>query len=97
MFKQIVSLGVILFLLVFCGCADTKIIDGVVYDTRGLIHKVTDDFNPDIEYHIVWGNMIWGVVLSASIVAPIYFFGFSMFEPVGRKDFSRKKGTVSRF
>jgi len=32
---------------------------------------------------MIWGNIIWGVILFVTVIAPIYFFGFSMFEPIG--------------
>lgn len=41
--------------------------------------------NKNIEYEVVWGNVIWGALLFETIIAPIYFFGFDLFEPVGKK------------
>ncbi len=83
--KKIIAIIIILvFLASFLGCADTKIIDGVEYDTYGLLNE-DEKRNPDIQYEIVWGNIIWGVIFFETIVAPIYFFGFSMWEPVGKK------------
>lgn len=90
--------GVCLFLaLIFfigiSGCGQTKIIDNVEYDTYELLNS-DDKRNPDIEYEIVWGNVFWGVVLVETIIAPIYFFGFHLFEPVGKIDHTRMKGAV---
>ena len=80
---------VIWFLVISClslgGCADMKTLDGVVYDTCGLFNQ-DEKKNPDIQYEIVWGNVIWGALLCETIIAPIYFYGFSMWEPVGKKD-----------
>ncbi len=42
------------------GCADTKVINGVEYDTYGLLNK-DDKKNPTIQYELVWGNIVWGV------------------------------------
>lgn len=68
-------------LLFLSGCADTKHIEGTTYDTYGLINK--DEVRNDaIKYRLVWGNVAWSVVLCETIVAPIYFIGFSMYEPV---------------
>jgi len=72
------------------GCGDTKTINGVVYDTYGLIN--VEKKNLDIAYEPIWGNIIWGIILVETIIAPIYFFGFSMFEPIGKK--SPIKGMV---
>ena len=77
----------------FVGCGSQKTIDGVTYDTYGLLDS-DDKKNPNIQYEIVWGNVIWGAILFETIVAPIYFFGFSCFEPVGKK--SGVKGEVAK-
>lgn len=66
------------------GCSDNKEINGVTYETYGLINQ--DDVKSDcIKYKPCWGNIIWGAVLFESIIGPIYFFGFDMFEPVELK------------
>ena len=82
-FKNLVSVLVMismLFLLTACG--NTKVINGKEYDTAGLFTKR----NPKIEYKVIWGNVIWGCLLIETIIAPIYFFGFSCMEPVGIDD-----------
>lgn len=79
-----VSLIFLLGVSALAGCANTKNIDGTEYDTYGLFSK-DEKKNPKIQYEIVWGNVIWGAVLCETIVAPIYFYGFSMWEPVGKK------------
>lgn len=73
------------------GCARTKVIEGVEYDTYGLLNK-DEKQSPNIQYELVWGNIIWGAILCETVVAPIYFFGFSIWEPVGKK--SDIKGQV---
>ena len=77
-----IAVFVILFLLV--ACSDTKVINKIEYDTYGLINQ-NEKRNEDIQYKVCWGNVIWGVLLIETIIAPIYFFGFDMFEPVGIK------------
>jgi len=85
--KVITLLTAIIFTAVFMvsGCGDSKIIDGVEYDTYGLITMVTDPPNPEVQYKPIWGNIVWGCLLIETVIGPIYFFGFSMFEPIGRK------------
>lgn len=76
---------IILFCLIFCfmvGCGDTKIINGKEYDTYGLIDE-KDKKNPNIKYELIVGNLVWSAILFETIIAPIYFIGFSLFEPVG--------------
>ncbi len=72
-----------LLTLLIVGCGDSKIIDGKHYDTHGII--TMDARDPCIIYKPIVGNAILGFMFSASIVAPIYFFGFSLWEPVEKK------------
>lgn len=81
-------IGLILTCLLLMSCGQNKIINGKNIETTGLIGIALNDPSvasikePGVKYHIIWGNVIWGVILFETIVAPIYFFGFSMFEPV---------------
>lgn len=74
----------LIVLLSFSGCGDTMRIDGVEYDTYGLMNEDSKK-NENVEYEVIWGNVIWGAVLFETIIGPIYFYGFSLFEPVGPK------------
>lgn len=75
----------IVLLLLICvfiaGCGDSKIINGVEYDTYGFVNK-SEVRNPNIKYELVYGNVVWAVLLSETIVAPCYFAGFSLYEPI---------------
>lgn len=83
--KKITAIIIILALFtVVSGCADTKVINGTEYDTYGLINK-DEKQNDAVHYEVVWGNIVWGSILFGTVVAPVYFFGFSMWEPVGPK------------
>ena len=77
-------IGLCILCMLCCACSDNKVIDNVNYKTYGLLNQ--DKYkSPDIEYRIVWGNVVWGGFLCETIVAPIYFFGFDIFEPVKKK------------
>ena len=65
-----------------CGCGDSRQINGTTYDTYGLFNEDTDK-DPAVKYHIITGNVIWSVILCETIVFPIYFIGFSLYEPIG--------------
>jgi len=65
-------------------CADPKTIDGITYDTYGLFNE-SEKKNPQVEYHLSVGNVIWSIILIETVVFPIYFLGFSLYEPIGRK------------
>lgn len=80
--KFICWIVVIAFLFsMIVGCGDSKVIDGKEYETYGLLneHSVRD---PNIHYQTIVGNVVWGIVLCETIIAPVYFFGFSLYEPV---------------
>lgn len=79
--KRITAVVVCLALLL-AGCAQTKTICGVTYDSYGLVNA-SEKQNTNIRYEVVWGNVFWAVVLSETVIAPIYFFGWSLFQPVG--------------
>lgn len=92
--RKIVAVSlIIMFSTVISGCGNTKTIKGVEYDTYGLMDK-DERKNTDVQYEIIWGNVIWGVLLCQTLVAPVYFFGFSLWEPVGIK--TNIKGEVLR-
>jgi hypothetical protein len=81
--KKVLIIVVVLAFIV-AGCGRSKVIDNVEYETYGLLNsdKMKND---NIEYRLIMGNLIWGIVLIETVIAPVYFFGFSLFEPVGKK------------
>ena len=82
----------LVFSVCFVGCGDNKTIRGVEYGTYGIINK-SEMCNPNISYELIVGNVVWSVLLVETIIAPIYFIGFSMYEPVGVK-IHNEKGSV---
>ena len=91
MFKKfVVILLIISFIFLFSGCGNDMRLKvkgssySKIYTTYGLFNK--DDIkSPGVQYKVIWGNVIWGCFLFETIIAPVYFFGFSMLEPVGVK------------
>ena len=67
------------------GCAHPMTINNHKYGSYGLL-SADNERDPNVQYKVVWGNVFWGVFFSETIIAPIYFFGFSLFEPVGLKN-----------
>ena len=79
---------IIVVSLLLVGCGQSKVINGVERKSIGMISKIApvnmnNGYSDDVQYEVCWGNVIWGVLLFKTIIAPIYFFGFSMFNPVG--------------
>lgn len=75
------------------GCGSDKTINGVKYGTYGLFNK-SEQRNDDIAYKLIVGNLVWSIILVETIIAPIYFIGFSMYEPVGANNNTKIKGAV---
>lgn len=43
----------------------------------------------NVKYELVTGNVVWGVILCETIVMPVYFSGWAIYEPVSIKDFKK--------
>ena len=80
--KKLICIILVGFTLIVC--ADEMTIDGVTYDTYGFLNK-EENKDPNIKYEVSIGNVIWSCILVETIIAPIYFFGFSLLEPIGIK------------
>jgi len=89
---NLLTAALAVLLIVTTGCADRRTIDGVTYDTYGVLNK-DEKKNEAVQYEVVWGNVVWGSILFSTVIAPVYFFGFSLWEPVGKK--SAVRGQVS--
>lgn len=73
-------------LTLLTGCADNKNLP--LYDngamkqveTYGLFNE--GNLRQDcVNYSVSLGNVVLGVLFSYTVIAPIYFFGFSLYEP----------------
>ena len=83
--KKIIALIICsIFFISFVGCGNIKTIDGNAYQTYGLFNK-DEKCNERIEYRTIIGNVVWSIILIETIIAPVYFIGFSLYEPVGKK------------
>lgn len=93
--KKPVALIVVLTMLAMTciSCGDNKKIDGTTYSTYGIINK-SEMYNPDIKYRIVMGNVVWSIILCSTLIAPVYFIGFSIYEPIKKASENDVKGSV---
>lgn len=78
--KLLAALICAVFLFTVAGCGDGQMVSGKYCDTYGLLNKETKC--EGVEYKTIVGNVIWGIILVETVIAPIYFFGFSLYEPV---------------
>ncbi len=82
--KSLIALS----LLALTACADSKTINGRKVNSYGLLSVAADALDKpqdDVEYQLCAGNVFWGIMTSGGIIGPLYFFGFSLYEPVGPK------------
>jgi len=54
------------------------------YPTYGLFNESTSK-SKDVCYEVSFGNVFWGVFLIETIALPIYFLGYSLYNPVRLK------------
>ena len=103
--KSFVWCLIVLFIMStsIISCGDKKDIrlcdnDGIceiyTFDTYGFINS-GDKKNDNVEYRLIVGNVVWSIILVETVIAPFYFWGFSIYEPVGIKDKSHPKGAVN--
>lgn len=80
--KQLISMILIATMLSACGTP----IDyaGKHYPTVGVVNQA-DQKSEKMCYEVSVGNVIWSIILIETIVAPIYFVGWSLWNPVGPK------------
>ena len=82
--KLFISILILLLCLSVSGCGEDKRINGRLCETYGILNK--DEIKcPNVKYKVIKGNVILGIVFIETIIAPIYFFGFSIKEPVEEK------------
>lgn len=86
--KLIIAITITSMLLI--GCGTNMEYKGKLYDTYGLFNK-EEVMDECIDYELIVGNVILGIFFVETIIAPIYFFGFSIYEPVGVLDHAKCK------
>jgi hypothetical protein len=69
-------------------CAKDKHINSREYSSIGIVDLLAKNnfsitrYDPNIRYEVCWGNVILGAILVETVIAPIYFYGFSMYNPI---------------
>lgn len=76
-------IALLLVVIILMGCGSNMVIDGKEYETYGLFNK-EEVRSSNVRYGLIMGNVVWGIVLCSTVVAPVYFFGFSIYEPIGK-------------
>ncbi len=87
--KKLVALTLAASILL-AGCGDPRSLptgpkgEMKNYPTYGFFNQSTDK-SDKVCYELSVGNVVWSIILIETIVMPIYFIGFSLFNPVAVK------------
>lgn len=75
---------IFLVIFAFSSCAESKIIeiDGKKVNVEPYGWFDSSVKNDSVHYQLSKGNIIWSVILSETIVAPILITGTGLYEPV---------------
>ena len=83
-FKKFTALTMLVLTLTACGKPYYSVENKKEYPTYGLLNQ--DSIKSDkMCYELSIGNIVWSVLLINTVVAPIYFIGFSLYNPIGEK------------
>ena len=77
----LLSASLLLSSFLVTGCHDSKVIGGTLYEPVGVADESKK--SPDVQYDIVWGNVVWSVIFSETLVVPVVLIGWYLWEPVG--------------
>ena len=83
MYKKVIALTLAVALAT--GCADNRKLPQIdkheELPTYGLFDKA-DEKRECVNYELQWGNIVWSAIFMPSVIIPLYFIGFSIYEPV---------------
>jgi len=86
---KIYTIGLLLLAsMLFQSCADNKelVIKGKVQTVEPYgWADVNEVKNPDVNYKLCVGNVIWSLILSETFIVPIWLTGWQIYEPVSTK------------
>ena len=80
--KKVIAAVLVASMLSACG--NPAVLGGKEYPTYGLINEGTSK-SEKVCYEAVFGNVVWSVLLIETVIMPVYFVGWSLWEPVSLK------------
>ncbi len=78
------TIATILIASILAGCGSPMDHNGKHYPTYGFFNEASQR-SEKMCYELSVGNVVWSIILIETIVMPIYFIGFSLFNPIGPK------------
>lgn len=79
--KRFLIPALVASMLMLSGCGNDKVINGKDYQTFGVANQESQR-DPSILYEVSAGSVIWAVILSETIVVPVYVIGWDLWQPV---------------
>lgn len=89
--KLTVLIVFVTFTLMSCGNSKVLEINGQDEEIETFGWFDLDAKNECVNYQVVTGNVVWSVILSASVVVPAIITGLELWEPVSVKKECRSK------
>jgi hypothetical protein len=71
-------------MLALTACGNDKTIDGKNYETFGVFNQESQK-DPKILYEVSAGSVIWAIILSETIIVPVYVIGWDLWQPIKTK------------
>jgi len=65
-------------------CTQPAAIQGKTYPAYGLLNEDTNK-SDKVCYEASAGSIVAGIILVETIIAPVYFFGYDLYQPVHAK------------
>lgn len=81
--KRVIALVVATSILLV-GCGHPLEAGKVTYPTYGLFNESSSK-SKNVCYEISVGNIVWSIILAETIIFPVYFVGWSLWNPVRLK------------
>jgi outer membrane lipoprotein SlyB len=82
--KKLTLMLLIASSLMLSGCKQEKVINGTKYEAYGLANEDAKK-DPNVVYEISAESVIVAIILSETIVVPIYVLGWDLYKPVKLK------------
>lgn len=82
--KKYIS-ALVMSTMLLSGCGRSLTYENKEYSTYGLANESTHR-SSKLCYEVSLGNIIWSIFLIETIVAPVYFIGWSIWNPVKPKN-----------
>lgn len=70
--------------LMASACGRPLVTDKATYPTYGLANE-TSNRSKNVCYAASFGNIVWSILLIETVIVPIYFVGFSLYNPIRLK------------